>query len=93
MNCYSLQSKDKSNVYGYFTSWLLFVMSNCDFVTFPCTELWYLIVLIPDLCHLSYISKQSDWQGRIQDFWKGCSVGFRFDDFISSFLKYPMKMK
>ena len=33
------------------TSWLLFVMSNCDFVTFPCGilgEVWYLIVLIPD---------------------------------------------
>ena len=36
------------------TSWLLFVMSNCDFVTFPCGilgQVWYLIVLIPDLCH------------------------------------------
>ena len=39
------------------TSWLLFVMSNCDFVTFPCGVLgrqWYLIVLIPDICRLSY---------------------------------------
>ena len=39
------------------TSWLLFVMSNCDFVTFPCGilgQLWYLIVLIPDLYHFSY---------------------------------------
>ena len=39
------------------TYWLLFVMSNCDFVTFPCGilgQVWYLIVLIPDLCHLSY---------------------------------------
>ena len=39
------------------TSWLLFVMSNCDFVTFLCGilgQVWYLIVLIPDLCHLSY---------------------------------------
>ena len=39
------------------TSWLLFVMSNCDFVTFPCGILglvWYLIVLIPDLCCHSY---------------------------------------
>ena len=39
------------------TFWLLFVMSNCDFVTFPCGilgQVWYLIVLIPDLCHLSY---------------------------------------
>ena len=33
------------------TSWLLFVMSNCDFVTFPCgilCQVWHLIVLIPD---------------------------------------------
>ena len=40
------------------TSWLLFVMSNCDFVTFPCGilgQVWYLIVLIPDLCLLSYL--------------------------------------
>ena len=40
------------------TSWLLFVMSNCDFVTFPCGilgQVWYLIVLIPDLCRLSFI--------------------------------------
>ena len=40
------------------TSWLLFVMSNCDFVTFPCGNLgqvWYLIVLIRDLCLLSYL--------------------------------------
>ena len=39
------------------TSWLLFVMSYCDFVTFPCGilgQVWYLIVLIPDLCRLSY---------------------------------------
>ena len=39
------------------TSWLCFVMFNCVFVTFPCGNLdqvWYLIVLIPDHCHLSY---------------------------------------
>ena len=39
------------------TSWLLFVMFNCYFVTFPCSILgqeWYLIVSIPDLCRLSY---------------------------------------
>ena len=38
-------------------SWLLFVMFNCVFVTFPCGilgQVWYLIVLIPDLCHPSY---------------------------------------
>ena len=40
-------------------SWLLFVMSNCDLVTLPCGilgQVWYLFVLIPDLCHLSYFS-------------------------------------
>ena len=39
------------------TSWLLFVMFNCVFVTFPCgilRQVWYLIVSIPDLCRLSY---------------------------------------
>ena len=37
-------------------AWLLFVMSNCDFVTFPCGilgQVGYLIVLIPDICRLS----------------------------------------
>ena len=37
--------------------WLSFVMFNCVFVTFPCGilgQVWYLIVLIPDLCCLSY---------------------------------------
>ena len=41
------------------TYWLLFVMSNCDLVTFPCGilgQVWYLIVLIPDLCRLSYFA-------------------------------------
>ena len=39
------------------TSWLLFVMFNCVFVTFPfgiLGQMWYLIVSIPDLCRLSY---------------------------------------
>ena len=39
------------------TSWLLLVMFNCVFVTFPCGilgQVWYLIVWIPDLCHFSY---------------------------------------
>ena len=38
------------------TSWLLFVMFNCVTVTFPCGflgQVWYLIVWIPDLFHLS----------------------------------------
>ena len=38
------------------TFWLLFVMFNCVIVAFPCgilAQVWYLIVSIPDLCHLS----------------------------------------
>ena len=38
------------------TSWLLFVMFNCAFVTFLygiLGQVWYLIVSIPDLCSLS----------------------------------------
>ena len=34
----------------------LFVMFNCASVSFPCGilgDVWYLIVSIPDLCHLS----------------------------------------
>ena len=37
------------------TSWLLIGMFNCVFVTFPCGilgQVWYLIVLIPDLFRL-----------------------------------------
>ena len=43
------------------TFWLLFVMFNCVFVTFPCGilgQVWYSIVLIPDLCRLSYFYYQ-----------------------------------
>ena len=38
------------------TSWFLFVMFNCVFVTFPCGilgQMWYLVVSIPDLCPFS----------------------------------------
>ena len=44
------------------TSWVLFVMANCEVVTFPCGilgQVWYLIVLIPDLCHLSYFYEEN----------------------------------
>ena len=45
------------------TFWLLFVMSYCDFVTFPCGilgQVWYLIVLIADLCLLLTLNQMSD---------------------------------
>ena len=39
------------------TSWLSFVVSYFEFVTFPfgiLGRVWYLIVSIPDLCTLTY---------------------------------------
>ena len=39
------------------TSWLLFVMFNCVFITFPCGilgQVCFLLVLFRDLCCLSY---------------------------------------
>ena len=43
------------------TSWLSFVVSNCEFVTFSLVswarilgQVWYLIVSIPDLCSLTF---------------------------------------
>ena len=39
------------------TFWLSFVVLNCVVVTFPFSilgQVWYLIVLIADLCPLSY---------------------------------------
>ena len=39
-------------------SWLLFVIFNCVFVTFPfgiLGQVWYLIVSFPDLCRHSYL--------------------------------------
>ena len=41
------------------TSWLLFVMFNCVFVTLPygiLGQVWYFIESIPDLCCLSYFT-------------------------------------
>ena len=40
------------------TSWLSFVMSYCEFVTFRCGilgQVWYLIASIPDLYPRSYL--------------------------------------
>ena len=37
----------------------LFVMFSCVFVTFPCGvlgQVWYLVVLIPDICLLPYFA-------------------------------------
>ena len=39
------------------TSWLSFVVSNCEFVPFDIGilgQVWYLIVSTPDLCTLTY---------------------------------------
>ena len=45
------------------TSGLSFKVSNCEFVTFPMVsggQVWYLIVLIPDLCTLTYFVPGKD---------------------------------
>ena len=45
------------------TSWLSFVMSNCEVVTFPLVSwvrVWCLIVSIPDLCPLFYFDVERD---------------------------------
>ena len=39
-------------------SWLSFVVSNCEFVTFPLVR--YLIVSIPDLCTLTYFVSEPE---------------------------------
>ena len=49
------------------TSWLSFVVSNCELVTFPFSgilgQVWYLIVSIPDLCTLTYFAhNQQRWK-------------------------------
>ena len=44
------------------TSWRLFVLFYCKFVTFPCGilgQVWYLIVSTPDLCSLSYFKEDN----------------------------------
>ena len=41
------------------TSWLSFMMFNCVFVTFYrgiLDQVWYLIILVPDLCTLTYFN-------------------------------------
>ena len=40
------------------TSWLSFVVLNCEFVTAIgiLDQVWYLIVSIPDLCTLTYFN-------------------------------------
>ena len=49
------------------TSWLSFVVSNCKFVTFSIgilSQVWYLIVSIPDLCTLTYFYIGTNAHGR-----------------------------
>ena len=44
-------------------SWLLFVMFNCVFITFPCGilgQVRYLIVSFPNICCLSYLDIFTD---------------------------------
>ena len=46
------------------TSWLSFVVSNCEFVTLSIGilgQMWYLILSIPDLCTLTYFGTYLAW--------------------------------
>ena len=55
------------------TSWLSFVMLNCVFVTFTCGifgQVWYMIVLTPDLCRLSYFELESLNQNCMNELFK-----------------------
>ena len=52
------------------TSWLSFVVSNCEFVTFQLNflgQVWYLIASIPDLCTLTYFETDAFESIRLQD--------------------------
>ena len=45
------------------TSWLSFVVSICEFITFSIGilgQVWYLIVSVPDLCTLTYCNCQNN---------------------------------
>ena len=44
------------------TSWFSFVVSDCEFITFPIGilgQVWFLIVSISDLCTLTYYNMLS----------------------------------
>ena len=58
------------------TSWLLFVVSNCEFINFTIGilgQVWYLIVSIPDLCTLTYFDFSSTY-GRSEGHGKTAQV-------------------
>ena len=53
------------------TSWLLFVMFNCVFVTFPCGilgQVWYLIVSIPNIFAAFLTSTADNSQMQLQNY-------------------------
>ena len=50
------------------TSWLSFVVSNCEFVTLPLVSwnrVWYFIVSTPDLCTLTYFDQNIPCSSRV----------------------------
>ena len=65
------------------TSWLLFLMLNCVFITFPCGilgQVFYLIVLIPDLCPLTLSNAIFiDWGYAKAMCFKKCLTVLRFE--------------
>ena len=68
------------------TSWLLFVISNCVFVTFLCCilgKVWCLIVFIPDLCPFYYFTSFQMNKLRLD---------VTFPEMLFSILHYPLKV-
>ena len=55
------------------TSWLSFVMSYCEVVTFPLV-FWARCISIPDFCPLSYFEKNMvvDTEEKKTDIWYAC---------------------
>ena len=68
----------------WLTSWLLFVIFNCVFVTFQCGilgQVWYLIVSILDLCRLSYFAF------KVAMLWGLQAVSLQYyDDYVYTFV-------
>ena len=64
------------------TSWLSFVVSNCEFVTFPLVswaQVWSLIVSIPDLCTFTYFLKHFSRREKEMTFVViGALINFRY---------------
>ena len=63
------------------TSWLSFVVSNCEFCHFPIgilSQVWYLIVSIPDLCTLTFLDRKLTFKDCVSQFSTGGQVDYTY---------------